>query len=71
MIRFQEYLTEAAGKNLHLEHIEDEILGKIRSFSKKFDDSFKIHFELQEIQNVKKGIDENYQEFIKKKNEEI
>ena len=26
MIRFQEYLTEAAGKNLHLEHIEDEIL---------------------------------------------
>ena len=25
MIRFQEYLTEAA-KNLHLEHIEDEIL---------------------------------------------
>jgi len=26
MIRFQEFLTEAAGKNLHLEHIEDEIL---------------------------------------------
>ena len=26
MIRFQEYLIEAAGKNLHLEHIEDEIL---------------------------------------------
>jgi hypothetical protein len=26
MIRFQEYLTEAAGKNLHLELIEDEIL---------------------------------------------
>ena len=26
MIRFQEYLTEAAVKNLHLEHIEDEIL---------------------------------------------
>ena len=26
MIRFQEYLTEASGKNLHLEHIEDEIL---------------------------------------------
>ena len=26
MIRFHEYLTEAAGKNLHLEHIEDEIL---------------------------------------------
>ncbi len=26
MIRFNEYLTEAAGKNLHLEHIEDEIL---------------------------------------------
>jgi len=26
MIRYQEYLTEAAGKNLHLEHIEDEIL---------------------------------------------
>ena len=26
MIRLQEYLTEAAGKNLHLEHIEDEIL---------------------------------------------
>ena len=26
MIRFQEYITEAAGKNLHLEHIEDEIL---------------------------------------------
>ena len=26
MIRFQEYVTEAAGKNLHLEHIEDEIL---------------------------------------------
>ncbi len=26
MIGFQEYLTEAAGKNLHLEHIEDEIL---------------------------------------------
>ena len=26
MIGFNEYLTEAAGKNLHLEHIEDEIL---------------------------------------------
>jgi hypothetical protein len=26
MINFREYLTEAAGKNLHLEHIEDEIL---------------------------------------------
>ena len=26
MIGFHEYLTEAAGKNLHLEHIEDEIL---------------------------------------------
>ena len=26
MIRFHEYLTEAAGKNSHLEHIEDEIL---------------------------------------------
>ena len=26
MIRFQEYLIETAGKNLHLEHIEDEIL---------------------------------------------
>ena len=26
MIRFNEYLIEAAGKNLHLEHIEDEIL---------------------------------------------
>lgn len=55
----------------HIEHIEDKILDKIRSFSKKFDDSFKIYFELQEIQNVKKGIGENYQEFIKKKNGEI
>ena len=26
MLNFKEYLTEAAGKNLHLEHIEDEIL---------------------------------------------
>ena len=26
MIRFNEFITEAAGKNLHLEHIEDEIL---------------------------------------------
>ena len=26
MLNFREYLTEAAGKNLHLEHIEDEIL---------------------------------------------
>jgi hypothetical protein len=28
MIRFQEFITEAAGKNLHLEHIEDEILNE-------------------------------------------
>ena len=26
MLNFRDYLTEAAGKNLHLEHIEDEIL---------------------------------------------
>ena len=26
MLNFREYLTEAPGKNLHLEHIEDEIL---------------------------------------------
>ena len=26
MLNFKDYLTEAAGKNLHLEHIEDEIL---------------------------------------------
>ena len=26
MLNFRDYLTEAPGKNLHLEHIEDEIL---------------------------------------------
>ena len=26
MLNFRDYLVEAPGKNLHLEHIEDEIL---------------------------------------------
>ena len=54
-----------------IDEIDDELIGRLKAFIRGFDDTFRVHTEFYRIEHVKKGKDESYEDFLRKKQSRI